>query len=304
MLGDVAKIDGVTSALTAGVKNLGNNPIINWVMEKAAGNVQAITQITLLEGLVDKTLIDLFQQLYGVLDLDGAISSNWVVRLGAAAAIAFVVRQLVHQYQHQNPNQLQRLMSPAASLSDAIADSAAAALIANTVKSSSNSISSITGGLSLSISRTLSRGLSRSLSMADNASLQLATAAGALPIPAGVTIPSSTSSNPSNVGPARSSSPASQKSKFQQVTSKLLKDSQLPAAAKARVAAQSLLASVFLGQYKRANKLKRKVKLSASEIAEGRWSPGMLLVMIEAGVLVHNYSELMNGVSAIMGMGS
>lgn len=277
----MAKLDGVTATIGAGaaLKSLGNNPVINWVMEKAAGNIQAITQITLLEGLVDKTLIDLFQQLYGVLDLDGTMSSNWCLRLGIAAAIAFVVRQLVHQYKQQNPSQLERQLSPAASLSDAMADSAAAALIANTVKSC-NSSSSITAGLSLS----------RSLSMARSGSLQLAAAAGALPIPAGVTIPTNSSSSTG--------------SKFKEVTSTLLKQHQLSPADKARVAAQSLLASVLLGQFKRANKLKRKVKTTAAEIAQGRWSPGLLLVLIETGVLVHNYSELANGVSTIMGLGN
>jgi hypothetical protein len=280
ILGDVAKLDGVTATLGAGaaLKSMGNNPVINWVMEKAAGNVQALTQFTLLEGLVDKTLIDLFQQLYGVLDLDGTISCNWVLRLGVAAAIAFVVRQLVHQYQQQNPSQLERQLSPAASLTDAMADSAAAALIASTVKSC-NSSSSITAGLSLS----------RSLSLAGSGSLQIAAAAGALPIPAGVQIPSNSSSTGS---------------KFKEVTSSLLKEHQLSPADRAKVAAQSLLASVVLGQFKRANKLKRKVKTTATEIAQGRWSPGLLLVLIETGVLVHNYSELMNGVSTIMGLGN
>jgi hypothetical protein len=282
ILGDVAKLDGVTATLGAGaaLKSMGNNPVINWVMEKAAGNVQAITQITILEGLVDKTLIDLFQQLYGVLDLDGTISCNWALRLGVAAAIAFVVRKLVHQYQQQNPSQLERQLSPAASLTDALADSAAAALIANTVKSC-NSSSSITAGLSLN----------RSLSLASSGSLQLAAAAGALPIPAGVSLSNNNSSSTTG-------------SSFKEVTRSLLKEQQLSPADKVKVAAQSLLASMFLGQFKRANKLKRKVKTTASEIAQGRWSPGLLLVLIEAGVLVHNYSELANGVSAIMGLGN
>lgn len=284
ILGDVAKLDGVTSTLGAGaaLKSLSNNPVVNWIMEKAAGNMQAITQITLLEGLVDKTLIDLFQQLYGVLDLDGgAISCNWVLRLGVAAAIAFAVRHLVQQYQQQNPAQLERQLSPAASLSDAMADSAAAALIANTVNNS-NSSSSITAGLSLS----------RSLSMARSGSLQLAAAAGALPIPAGT------------VNTSSSNTSSSKASKFQQVTSSLLSQQQLSSSDKAKIAAKSLFASMLLGQFKRANKLKRKVKTTAAEISEGRWSPAVLLVLIEAGVVVHNYSELTNGVATILGLGN
>ena len=59
-----------------------------------------------------------------------------------------------------------------------------------------------------------------------------------------------------------------------------------------------------MGQFKRANKLKRKFRSSANEALQGRLSPALLLALIEAGVLVHNYSELSNGVSALLGLAS
>ncbi|WIA15648.1 hypothetical protein OEZ85_002274 [Tetradesmus obliquus] len=159
VLGDVAKLDSVSAALNpsalgagqAALKTLtfslfGSNAAVSWGLEKVTQNLHNLLGFSLLEGLIDKSLIDLFQQMYGVLDLSGDIGSIPALRLGVAAAVALV--------------------------------------------------------------------------------------------------------------------------------------------------------------FKRANKLKRKFRSSANEALQGRLSPALLLALIEAGVLVHNYSELSNGVSALLGLAS
>ncbi|WIA35782.1 hypothetical protein OEZ86_004171 [Tetradesmus obliquus] len=189
VLGDVAKLDSVSAALNpsalgagqAALKTLtsslfGSNAAVSWGLEKLAQNLHNLLGFSLLEGLIDKSLIDLFQQMYGVLDLSAATTT----------AASF-----------------------------------------------------------------------------------------------------------------KASTPS-----FQDLSSSLLQQEGLSQSEKARLAARSAFVSLLLGQFKRANKLKRKFRSSANEALQGRLSPALLLALIEAGVLVHNYSELSNGVSALLGLAS
>lgn len=297
ILGDVAKLDNVSATLTASLGAgqvlkgvLGNNAAVGWLVEKAAQNLH---QFTLLEGLVDKALLDLFQQLYGVLDLTGDVSSMPSVRLAVAAAIALLVRHLVCQYQQQHGTaQLQRQLSPAASLSDVLAETAAAAIIANSVKSSSSSSEESTAPASMQEQQLQPAyaGLAGTGSSSSSVGLSSAFAACTAAL--------------DSVDDSSSSSGSVDLPSFKDITSNILQDTSLSAVDKARFAAHSLATCMLLGQFKRANKLKRKVRSSLQEVGQGRWSPALLLVMIEAGVLVHNYSELAQGLGTLMHIGS
>uniref|UniRef100_A0A383VVQ1 Uncharacterized protein n=1 Tax=Tetradesmus obliquus TaxID=3088 RepID=A0A383VVQ1_TETOB len=292
VLGDVAKLDSVSAALNpsalgagqAALKTLtfslfGSNAAVSWGLEKVTQNLHNLLGFSLLEGLIDKSLIDLFQQMYGVLDLSGDIGSIPALRLGVAAAVALVVRQLVVKYQQEHPAKLERQLSPAASLTDAIAEAAAAALIAESVQPAQQQQLQLQPAFSMA---TASGSSSSSSSAFSSSAFACYTAA------ATTTAASFKASTPS----------------FQDLSSSLLQQEGLSHSEKARLAARSAFVSLLLGQFKRANKLKRKFRSSANEALQGRLSPALLLALIEAGVLVHNYSELSNGVSALLGLAS
>jgi hypothetical protein len=286
VLGDVAKLDSVSAALNpstlgAGqiaLKNLasslfGSNAAVSWGLEKVTQNLHNLLGFSLLEGLIDKSLIDVFQQMYGVLDLSGDIGSVPALRLGVAAAVALVVRQLVVKYQQEHPKKLERQLSPAASLSDALAEAAAAALIAESVQP-------------------------------DNAKPQLQLQPALSAAAPGSSGAFSSAFSCCTAAAAPESSSKSSTVSFQDLSASLLQQEGLSQADKARIAARSAFVSLLLGQFKRANKLKRKFRSSVAEAAHGRLSPALLLALIEAGVLVHNYSELASGVSTLLSMGS
>lgn len=296
VLGDVAKLDSVSAALNpsalgagqAALKTLtfslfGSNAAVSWGLEKVTQNLHNLLGFSLLEGLIDKSLIDLFQQMYGVLDLSGDIGSIPALRLGVAAAVALVVRQLVVKYQQEHPAKLERQLSPAASLTDAIAEAAAAALIAESVQPAQQPAQQLQLQLQPAFSMATASGSSSSSSSAFSSSAFACYTAAAI-----TTAASFKASTPS----------------FQDLSSSLLQQEGLSHSEKARLAARSAFVSLLLGQFKRANKLKRKFRSSANEALQGRLSPALLLALIEAGVLVHNYSELSNGVSALLGLAS
>jgi hypothetical protein len=290
----VAKLDSVSAALNpstlgAGqhaLKTLfgslfGSNAAVSWGLEKITQNLHNLLGFTLLEGLIDKSLIDLFQQMYEVLDLSGDIGSVPALRLGAAAVVALVVRQMVVKYQAEHPAKLERQLSPAASLSDALAEAAAAALIAESVQPDE----------AAGCGQQQQLQLQPALSAAAPGSSGAFSSAFACCSAAATSTNSSSSSRGANVS-------------FQDLSSSLLQQEGLTQADKARIAARSALVSLLLGQFKRANKLKRKFRSSAHEMMQGRLSPALLLALIEAGVLVHNYSELASGVTTLLNMGS
>lgn len=294
VLGDVAKLDSVSAALNpsalgagqAALKTLtfslfGSNAAVSWGLEKVTQNLHNLLGFSLLEGLIDKSLIDLFQQMYGVLDLSGDIGSIPALRLGVAAAVALVVRQLVVKYQQEHPAKLERQLSPAASLTDAIAEAAAAALIAESVQPAQQPAQQLQ--LQPAFSMATASGSSSSSSSAFSSSAFACYTAAAI-----TTAASFKASTPS----------------YQDLSSSLLQQEGLSHTEKARLAVRSAFVSLLLGQFKRANKLKRKFRSSANEALQGRLSPALLLALIEAGVLVHNYSELSNGVSALLGLAS
>jgi hypothetical protein len=299
VLGDVAKLDSVSAALNpstlgagqAALKTLfgsltGSNAAVSWGLEKVTQNLHNLLGFTLLEGLIDKSLIDLFQQMYGVLDLSGDIGSVPALRLGVAAAVALVVRQLVVKYQAEHPAKLERQLSPAASLSDALAEAAAAALIAESVQPD-DAAGYGQQQQQLQLQPALSGAAPGSSGAFSSAFSSAFSAAG--------TSDHTSSSSSSKKGAAVS---------FQDLSSSLLQQEGLTPADKARIAARSALVSLLLGQFKRANKLKRKFRSSAHEMLQGRLSPALLLALIEAGVLVHNYSELASGVTTLLSIGS
>jgi hypothetical protein len=291
VLGDVAKLDSVSAALnptalgagqhalkTLASSLFGSNAAVSWGLEKLTQNLHNLLGFSLLEGLIDKSSIDVFQQMYGVLDLSGDIGSVPALRLGVAAAVALVVRQLVVKYQQEHPAKLERQLSPAASLSDALAEAAAAALIAESVQQPEIQ-------QQLQLQPALSAAAPSGSSGAFSSALACCSAAAAGP--------SSSSSAKTAATPS-----------FQDFSSSLLQQEGLTQADKAHIAARSAIVSLLLGQFKRANKLKRKFISSAGEVAQGRLSPALLLALIEAGVLVHNYSELASGLSTLLNMGS
>jgi hypothetical protein len=295
VLGDVAKLDSVSAAfnpstLGAGQHALkalfgslfGSNAAVSWGVEKVTQNLHNLLGFSLLEGLIDKSLIDLFQQMYGVLDLSGDIGSIPALRLCVAAAVALVVRQMVVKYQAEHPAKLERQLSPAASLSDALAEAAAAALISESVQR--DDAASCSQQQQLQLQPALS-------AAAPGSSGAFSSAFACCSAAATSDLSSSSSSKKAAVS-------------FQDLSSSLLQQEGLTQADKARIAARSALVSLLLGQFKRANKLKRKFRSSAQEMMQGRLSPALLLALIEAGVLVHNYSELSSGVAALLNMGS
>jgi hypothetical protein len=291
VLGDVAKLDDVKAAFNASTLGagqhalkalfgslFGSNAAVSWGLEKVTQNLHNLLGFSLLEGLIDKSLIDLFQQMYGVLDLSGDIGSIPALRLGVAAAVALVVRQMVVKYQAEHPAKLERQLSPAASLSDALAEAAAAALISESVQRDDAASCS---QQQLQLQPALSAAAPGSSGAFSSAFACCSAAA---------TSDTSSSSKKAAVS-------------FQDLSSSLLQQEGLTQADKARIAARSALVSLLLGQFKRANKLKRKFRSSAQEMMQGRLSPALLLALIEAGVLVHNYSELSSGVATLLNMG-
>jgi hypothetical protein len=135
--GDIAKLDNLVargaSSAAAAVLSPPGAPVgfdlsvaLSWGVEKVVGSLGSLA---LLEGLVDKTLIDIFQQVFSALELAGSTFDTPWLRLGVAVAIAVSVRQAVVGYQAAHPQKLKRQLSPAASLSDALAEQAAAAVL-------------------------------------------------------------------------------------------------------------------------------------------------------------------------------
>lgn len=282
-LGDVAKLDNLvasTAPALAASAAAASAPVIpdvnialGWILEKA---VSSLGQFSLLEGLVDKTLLDLFQQVFSALELAGSTFDTPWLRLGVAVAIAWAVRQALVNYRAANPQKLQRQLSPAASLSDAMAEAAAAALL------------SATG---ITPRTPKQQELEQQLSQHDmqrQPTLALASASSC----------SSDSSSSFNLPLSLHSRPVNQ----------LATALGLPApAAAATVVGPAALAGstlLVLGQVKRVNKIKRQLLAIGSEVAAGRWSPAALMVLIESAVLVHSYSEMASGLSTLLHLGA
>jgi hypothetical protein len=298
VLGDVSKLDNISNvvessllqqqglaAVTAIKAVITNNAALSWVFEKAAANLH---QFTLMEGLIDKTLLDLFQQLYQVLDLDGTVLDSAAVRLAVAAGTAVLVRSLIVQHQQDHPagSDLARQLSPAASLSDVLAESAAAAVIAQAVNSSQQPALALPCTAAACAASPCSMNISRD-GIAESAALSpFAAAINGQSCVAAASTPSDTAS--------WGASP------LKAVTSSLLSEQQLSPVVKARVAARSLLACMVLGQFKRCNKLKKKVLRAGTELAAGTWSPAAVLVGIEGAVVLHNYGELASGLATLL----
>eukprot|EP00775_Hariotina_reticulata_P003550 gene3550-3819_t len=301
VLGDVSKLDNISNVLSSSLVQqqglaavaaikavITNNAALNWLCEKAAANLH---QFTLLEGLVDKTLLDLFQQLYQVLDLDGTIFDSAGVRLAVAAGVALLVRHLIvrHQQAHPAGSDLTRQLSPAASLSDVLAETAAAAVIAQAVKGPQQpAVAASCAAAAASAASPFSMNISSNICTPENA-----VSAALSPFATAIN-GQSLASTPSSTAVLGAPSP------FKAVTSSLLAEQELSPVVKARVAARSLLACMVLGQFKRCNKLKKKVLRAGADLAAGTWSPAAVLACIEGAVVLHNYGELANGVATLL----
>jgi hypothetical protein len=223
--------------------------------------------VALLEGLVDKTLIDLFQQVFSALELAGSTFDTPWLRLGVAVAAAVAVRQAVVSYQAAHPQKLKRQLSPAASLSDAIAEQAAAAVLN-------------AAGLGPKQQQQ------QQLQQMERQSTLAFAGAGA----AGPARSTTTSSSGSSVGNVLS---------FAAVRSS---GTSLPRALGPAALAGSTM--LVLGQVKRANKIKKQVSAIVREVSGGTWSPAALMVVIEAAAFVHSYSEMANGVATLLNLGA
>jgi hypothetical protein len=268
-LGDIAKLDnvvgsGLKAAASAAVgAPLGGGGAVGWAAHAMSALhgfdggaalgwgvekvVASLGEVSLLEGVMDKALLDLFQQCFGALELAGSAFDTPALRLAVAGCTALAVRAALERYRAAHPAALQRQLSPAASLSDAMAEAATATLLSA----------------------------------------------------AGV------------------ASPAKQQQAEQQPKQRTQRQGTLafagafaggsmlerPAAAASSVVRP--LASVGLAQFKRHNKLRRKVAAVASEVAcAGRWSPAAAMVVIEAAAVAHSYSELAQGLSTLLRLGA
>jgi hypothetical protein len=238
-------------------------------VEKIVGSLGSLA---LLEGLVDKTLIDLFQQVFGALELAGSTFDTPWLRLGVAVATAVAVRQAVVGYQAAHPQKLKRQMSPAASLSDALAEQAAAAVLN-------------AAGLG-------PKQQQQQQQIVRQPTLVFAGAGAAVPAPTTTTTTTSSSSRSSSVGNALS----------EIVTAVKSGGTSLPRALGPAALAGSTM--LVLGQVKRANKIKKQVSAIVREVSGGTWSPAALMVVIEAAAFVHSYSEMANGVATLMNLGA
>lgn len=242
--------------------------------------VGSLGSLALLEGLVDKTLIDLFQQVFSALELAGSTFDTPWLRLGVAVAIAVAVRQAVVGYKAAHPQKLQRQLSPAASLSDVLAEQAAAAVLSAAGLSPSSSSSS-----------------SSSKQQPKQQQQQKMERQRTLPLPsANATHNSSTSDS--------SSSNTSSSSVLSGIVSAAVKS---PRSVVPRVVGPAAVAGstmLLLGQVKRANKIKKQVAAVVSEVGRGQWSPAALMVVIEAAALVHSYSEMASGVATLLHLGA
>jgi len=269
--GDIAKLDNLVArgagSAAAAVLSPPGAPVgfdlsvaLSWGVEKV---VASLGSLTLLEGLVDKTLLDLFQQVFSALELAGSTFDTPGVRLGVAVAVAVAVRQAVVSYKAADPQKLKRQLSPAASLSDAIAEQAAAAVL---------------NAAGLAPAAQKQQQLERQPTLA------FATA--------GVSSTATSSSK-------SSSSSSGLWSSF--VSSAVSKVPKLPSVGKsvgpAALAGSTML---LLGQVKRANKIKKQIAAVVSEVSEGRWSPAALVVVVEAAALLHSYSEMASGVTTVI----
>lgn len=238
----------------------------------------SLGSLALLEGLVDKTLIDTFQQTFSALELAGC-DTPWL-RLGVAVAIAVVVRQAVVGYQAAHPQRLQRQLSPAASLSDTLAEQAAAAVL---------------NAAGLGGSAQKQQQMERQPTLAFAAAAALGAPAASAVVPVGGSSSSSAKSE---------SHSSSSSSVLANIISAAVKDpcKVVPKAfAPAALAGSTLL---LLGQAKRFNKLKRQAAAQIAEVARGSWSPAALLVLIEAAALVHSYSEMAQGLATLLHIGA
>lgn len=234
----------------------------------------SLGSLALLEGLVDKTLIDTFQQTFSALELAGC-DTPWL-RLGVAVAIAVAVRQAVVGYQAAHPQRLQRQLSPATSLSDTLAEQAAGAVL---------------NAAGLGGSAQKQQQMERQPTLVFAAAAALGAPAGSAVVPVG----DSSSS-------AKSDSSSS--SVLANIFSAAVKDpcKVVPKAfAPAALAGSTLL---LLGQAKRFNKLKKQAAAQVAEVARGSWSPAALLVLIEAAALVHSYSEMAQGLATLLHIGA
>ncbi|KAF8057873.1 hypothetical protein HT031_005819 [Scenedesmus sp. PABB004] len=75
---------------------------------------------------------------------------------------------------------------------------------------------------------------------------------------------------------------------------------ELSALERADVAARGALAAVLLGQFRRANRIKKRARAG---LAAGS-APGLVLAALEAGVLLHSYSELSAGLGTLLHLGA
>lgn len=253
--------------------------LCSWGVEKV---VASLGSLALLEGLVDKTLIDTFQQTFSALELAGC-DTPWL-RLGVAVAIAVTVRQAVVGYQAAHgPHRLQRQLSPAASLSDSLAEQAAAAVLN-----------------AAGLGGAAQQQQQHQQQMERQPTLVFAAAA-ALGAPAASAVAPVGSSSSSSAKPDSSSSSSVQQ--LADIFYAAVKDPRkvVPKAfAPAALAGSTLL---LLGQAKRFNKLKRQAAAQVEELTHGSWSPAALLVLIEAAALVHSYSEMAQGLGTLLHIG-